>query len=276
MISTLTTNIIFRAIVGSQCKDRDEFISLVKEVFVLGGGFDLPDLFPSLKFLSFVTGMKPALESIHNKMDKILESVINENRMKRKNSVNHQEDLMDVLLNLQESGELDFDITDDQIKTITRDMFGGGIETTTTTLEWAMSELTKNPRVMEKAQGEVRQVLEGKSKTSEANMQEPVYLKSIINETLRLHPPGALHLRQARERCEINGYKIPTGTKIFINAWAIGRDSKHWVDADKFWPERFQGSSIDFRGTDFEFIPFGAGRRMCPSISFAYSIVIPF
>jgi len=60
---------------------------------------------------------------------------------------------------------------------------------------------------------------------------------------------------------------------VFVNAWAIGRDQKYWFEGKKFYPERFLDSPIDFRGSNFEFIPFGAGKRMCPGISFAASSI---
>lgn len=134
-----------------------------------------------------------------------------------------------------------------------------------------MSELLKNPRVMEKAQAEVRQACEGKSKIGEADVQKLDYLKAVIKETFRLHPPGPLLPREARECCEISGYTIPAKAKILINIYAMGRDPKIWKDPESFQPERFEGSSIDFKGNHFELIPFGAGRRICPGISFATS-----
>lgn len=155
---------------------------------------------------------------------------------------------------------------------INQDMFVAGSDTTATTVEWAMSELVRNPRAMEKAQAEVRQVVAEKNKKiEEADIKKLGYLKSVIKETLRLHPVLPIIPRKSTKRCKISGYDIPAETKVLINAWAIGRDPKHWGDnAECFEPERFQGcsSNIDFRGANFELLPFGAGKRMCPGISF--------
>ena len=75
-ISSLTYGITARAAIGKKCKYEEELISLIKETFILSGGFEVPDLFPSLKFLSFLTGKKPALEKMHKKLDKILDDII--------------------------------------------------------------------------------------------------------------------------------------------------------------------------------------------------------
>ena len=89
-------------------------------------------------------------------------------------------------------------------------MFAGGTDTTSLTLEWAMAEMMKNPRVMEKAQAEIRQVLNGKTTIHEADIKEISYLKLVIKETLRLHPPLPLIVpRECREPCVIDGYEIP-------------------------------------------------------------------
>lgn len=150
-----------------------------------------------------------------------------------------------------------------------QDIFSAGSETSATAEDWAMLEMLKNPRVMKKAQDEVRKVFNKKGFVGEAAIDELKYLKLVIKETLRLHPPAALLLpRENREKCEINGYDIPMKTKVIINAWAIGRDPKYWNEAEKFYPERFVDSNIDYKGTHFEYIPFGAGRRICPGINF--------
>lgn len=135
---------------------------------------------------------------------------------------------------------------------------------------WAIAEMLKSPIVMEKAQAEVRRVFDGKWDINETGIHELKYLNSVVKETLRLHPSVPLLLpRECRERCVINGYEIPENTKVIINAWAIAQDPDHWFEPNKFFPERFLDSSIDFKGTDFKYIPFGAGRRICPGILFA-------
>ncbi|KAF5201101.1 Cytochrome p450 [Thalictrum thalictroides] len=123
---------------------------------------------------------------------------------------------------------------------------------------------------MEKAQSEVRHVLHGKGKVgTQSEIHQFNYLSLVIKETLRLHPPGPLlPPRQSRERCEIDGYEIAKGTKVFVNAWALARDPEYWNDADTFKPERFQDLSVDYKGNFFEYIPFGAGKRICPGMSF--------
>ncbi|KAK2999715.1 hypothetical protein RJ639_023813 [Escallonia herrerae] len=132
----------------------------------------------------------------------------------------------------------------------------------------------KNPSVMRKVQNEVRRVCGNKGDIDETDLHELKYLHLVIKETLRLHPPAPLLLpRECSERCEINGYEIPVKTKVIVNAWAIGRDPKCWADAESFKPERFFDSSIDYKGTSFEYIPFGSGRRICPGTSFGLAIV---
>jgi len=148
-------------------------------------------------------------------------------------------------------------------------VFTAGSETSATAVDWAMVEMIKNPKVMEKAQNEVRQVFSRKGSVDETVLSEMKYLKCIVKETLRLHPSAPLLLpRECREKCEINGYEIPVKTQVIVNAWAIGRDPKYWNEPESFIPERFLHSSIDYKGTNFEYIPFGAGRRICPGVSF--------
>ncbi|MED6219484.1 hypothetical protein PIB30_036265 [Stylosanthes scabra] len=106
---------------------------------------------------------------------------------------------------------------------------------------------------MKKAQSEIRQASTGKQTIREADVSELPYLKAVISETIRLHPPLPLLLpRQAREDCTIHGYHIPINTKVMVNAYALGRDSDYWYDEETFLQK---------------------GRRMCPGLNFGLANV---
>jgi cytochrome P450 len=151
-----------------------------------------------------------------------------------------------------------------------QDIFIAGSDQPATAIIWAMAEMIKDPRVMKKAQAEVRLIYERRGKVDETCIDELKYLKTIIKEALRMHPPGALLLpRESGQACKIDGYHIPIKSRVIINAWAIGRDPEYWIEPERFYPERFIDSSVNFYGTNFEYIPFGAGRRICPGLNSA-------
>ncbi|KAJ8536530.1 hypothetical protein K7X08_034931 [Anisodus acutangulus] len=123
---------------------------------------------------------------------------------------------------------------------------------------------------MEKLQNEVRGLAQGKAEITEDDLGNMQYLKAVIKETLRLHPPVPLLVpRETTEDIKLLGYHIAAKTQVLINAWAIGRDPLSWDDPEEYRPERFLNSDIDFKGLNFELIPFGAGRRGCPGSVFA-------
>jgi len=151
-------------------------------------------------------------------------------------------------------------------------MIGAGTDTSFITLEWAMTELVRYPEVMKKLQEEVRGIEIRDSIVREEDLSGMSYLKAVIKEVLRLYPAAPLLLpRESMETCQIQGYEIPAGTRVIVNAWAIARDPEFWEAPEEFRPERFLESDVDFRGHDFQFIPFGAGRRICPGLNFAVS-----
>ncbi|RHN67335.1 putative cytochrome P450 [Medicago truncatula] len=278
-VMSMMFSITSRAAFGKKYKEQDEFISAVRYMLQIAGGFYIGDLFPSAKWLQNFTGRRPKLEKLHQKVDRILEMIINDH--KEKNSGDKEglvggEDLTDILLKFEDGSDnnLDFCLTKNNIKAIIFDIFTAGSDTAATTINWAMAEMMKDQRVLKKAQAEVRVLLYKRGKFDETLISELKYLKVIIKEVLRMHPPGPLLVpRVCGQACEIDGYHIPIKSRVIINAWAIGRDPKYWTDPDKFYPERFIDSSLDFKGTNFEYIPFGAGRRICPGINYGMANV---
>jgi cytochrome P450 len=137
-----------------------------------------------------------------------------------------------------------------------------------------MSELVNHPEAMSRAQLEVRKVLgEGRSVINNFDLAELPFIRMVIKETLRMHPPAPLLPRLTREDSKIMGYDLLEGTNVCINVFAISRDPKYWENPEEFKPERFENSNKDYYGTHFDFTPFGAGRRQCPGIQFSSSVM---
>jgi cytochrome P450 len=154
-----------------------------------------------------------------------------------------------------------------------QDMFIGGTDTVSSLLEWELTELIRHPNIMKKLQEEGRRVANGRSHINEDDLINMKYLKAVVKETLRLHPPFSLLVpRQSRQDIILNGYDIKAGTHVIINAWGIARDPTNWNQPEEFKPERFLNNSIDIKGNDFQLIPFGGGRRGCPGIAYATAV----
>lgn len=161
------------------------------------------------------------------------------------------------------------------MKTIKQDLFIAGSDTSGSTTEWGMAELLHNPKIMKKARNEVIQIIGKSNQVNESDIPSLPYIQSIVKETLRLHPPVPLLLPYiASNDVEINGYTVHKGNQVLVNAWSIGRNPEFWDDPLVFKPERFMDSNVDFKGRDFEYLPFGAGRRICPGIPLANRMIV--
>ncbi|KAF2616162.1 hypothetical protein F2Q70_00010683 [Brassica cretica] len=149
-----------------------------------------------------------------------------------------------------------------------QDIFLAGVNTSAITLAWAMTELIRNRRVMKKVQDEIRTTLgDKKERLTEDDLSQLHYFKLMVKETFRLHPAAPLLLpREAMSEIKIQGYDIPAKTQMIINVYSIARDPKIWTNPDEFNPDRFLESSIDYKGLNYELLPFGSGRRICPGM----------
>lgn len=149
-----------------------------------------------------------------------------------------------------------------------QDIFLAGVNTSAITLAWAMTELIRNRRAMKKVQDEIRTTLgDKKERLTEDDLSQLHYFKLMVKETFRLHPAAPLLLpREAMSEIKIQGYDIPAKTQMIINVYSIARDPKIWTNPDEFNPDRFLESSIDYKGLNYELLPFGSGRRICPGM----------
>ncbi|CAI0394749.1 unnamed protein product [Linum tenue] len=246
LLIAAASTMVSRAAFGKIRELEGSFLTLAHRVVQAMGGFSVGDIFPSRRLLRLITGTERKLRKLHEEGDMILQEIIDEHLCRRSTGTRREtydegEDLVDVLLNC----------TDDhvEVKAVILDMFLAGGDSSPGVVEWAMSELMKNPKEMEKVQREMRRVFDKKGKVvDEACFGELHYLKLIVKETFRLHPPVPLSIpREGREKVVIDGYQVPTKTRVIINMWAINRDPSHWTQPDQFLPERFLDTSIDYK-----------------------------
>ncbi|KAM3731410.1 hypothetical protein ACB098_12G161600 [Castanea mollissima] len=162
------------------------------------------------------------------------------------------------------------------IKVFLKDFFIGGTDTTSATIEWAMTELLRNPDIMAKAKQELTETIGIGESTQEKDIPRLPYLQAVLKETMRLHPVAPLLLPLSRIEVEVCGYTIPKHTQVIVNAWAIARVPMYWDKPTQFKPERFIDSKVDFRGTNLSFMPFGSGRRICPGLDLAVRMLSLF
>lgn len=281
IFASYTNDVICRVVFGKKYRGSVEggtkFKELLGELMSLLGSFCVGDYIPWLSWVNYVSGTDRAVDRVAKAFDSFLDGVVEEhavafNSYKYNNKDQDRKNFVDILLEIQEDTKMaGFPLSKDNIKAIILDMFAAGTDTTYTVLEWAMTELLRNPRILKKVQNEVSGIADGKPDISEDDLDKMHYLKAIIKETLRLYPPIPLLVpRESTQDVKINGFDIAAGTMVMTNAWAIGRDPSLWDQPEEFQPERFLDSEVDFKGNEhFQLIPFGAGRRGCPGIPFA-------
>ncbi|PIA41507.1 hypothetical protein AQUCO_02200139v1 [Aquilegia coerulea] len=275
LIVVIASNIISRVALGRTLEGKSESAKLLKEMAEQFGVFSVGDMFPSLGWIDELTGLKKRMRRTSIAMHRFLDEVVQEHLMSKKEGVQaDRKDLVDLLLEFEKDYTQRVEFTRENLTVIIMDMFVAGTDTTYTTLEWAMAELANHPVAMKKVQEEVRLVIGKTTKVNESDTSKMNYFNCVIKETLRMHPPLVLSLpRVSTSSTNIEGYQISDKTRVIINLWAICRDPAVWDKPNEFIPERFMNSPTDFTGKHFEFIPFGAGRRGCPGLTFGVTSV---
>ncbi|CAN6203284.1 unnamed protein product [Urochloa humidicola] len=260
----------------------EEFRWMIEEFFELSGAHNVGDMIPWLNWLD-LHGYVRRMKKLREAVDRFLEHVVEEHgeRRRREGDKFVATDMVDILLEHADDPSLEVPIQRDGIKAFTLNLLVGLPDTTSVTVEWAMSELLRHPDAITKATEELDRVVGRERHVTEGDISSLPYLEAVVKETMRLHPATQLLApRLSREDVSIStdggGYDVPAGTLVFVNVWAIGRDPAAWgaaAAAAEFRPERFVGSSVDVKGHDFELLPFGSGRRMCPGIALGLRMV---
>ncbi|KAK1398887.1 Psoralen synthase [Heracleum sosnowskyi] len=275
LFATLANNIVCRVALGKKYEGGRgvAFKKLLEELSELLSYSGLGIYIPWLYWVDNFKGVKRRVEKVANELDDFLEGVVTDHIIALENNGAVNQDFVSILLeNLKKKTDNGFSIDKECIKAVTMDMFTAGTNTTSSTLEWTMAMLMKNPDIMDKLQNEVRNISRGNTRILEDDLQDMQYLKAVIKESMRINTPTTLLSRKAREDVKVMGYEIKARTRVFINVWAIARDPTLWDNPEEFWPERFLNNPIDYKGLHFEYLPFGAGRRGCPGIQFGMAV----
>ncbi|CAN1828050.1 Dimethylnonatriene synthase [Linum perenne] len=277
-LSDLSLNVISRMVLGKKYTvssdaaaivTPEEFKEMLDELFLLNGVLDIGDSIPWLAGLD-LQGYIKRMKAVATKFDGFLERVLDEHNLRRGIEKGNfvAKDMVDVLLQLADDPNLEVKLDRRGVKAFTQ------TESSAVTVEWAISELLKKPEIFNKATEELDRVVGRDRWVEEKDVANLPYINSIVKETMRIHPVAPLLVpRMAREDVDIGGYKVTKGTRIFVNTWTIGRDPTIWDAPEEFNPERFIGKEIDVKGHDFELLPFGAGRRMCPGYPLGIKVI---
>ncbi|RWR96690.1 cytochrome P450 CYP736A12-like protein [Cinnamomum micranthum f. kanehirae] len=247
------------------------FKEVSEEVLYLVGAFNIAEFIPWTRDLD-LQGLGRRMRAANHAFDIFLERIIDEHVENKDEK--RQKDFVDYILSLMDSNHYEFEFDRSNMKAILLEMVVAATDTTFTTMEWTLSELIKNPSAMKKAQQELETMVGKERVVDESDLVKLDYLDMVIKESMRLHPPAPLLLpHESMEDCTVCDFHIPKGSRVLINAWAIGRDPDAWPNPDEFSPERFIGTKVDVRGRDFQLVPFGSGRRGCPGMQLGLTVV---
>ncbi|XP_071710888.1 cytochrome P450 84A1-like [Rutidosis leptorrhynchoides] len=276
LVFGLTHDIIYRAAFGSISPEgKAKFIGILQEYTKLFGAFNLADFIPWLGFID-PAGLNTRLPAARSELDGFIDRIIDDHLSNKGKKPEEENDMVDEMLAFySEDGKVTdtsdnqnaITMTRDNIKAIIMDVMFGGTETVASAIEWAMTELMHEPQALKRLQQELEDVVGLERRVEESDLENLPYFKCIIKETLRMHPPIPVTLHKSSEATSVAGYHIPKGSRVMVNVFAINRDKNTWKDPHTFNPARFlEKGAPDFKGSNYEFLPFGSGRRSCPGM----------
>ena len=201
-----------------------------------------------------------ALKQLNSAVSRILEE---RKKISTELGKDRQVDMLDLLLAAHDDeGALNSQELRDQIVTF----IVAGHETVASSLTWTWWLLGSHQDIQRKVQQEVDEILNGREPNVK-DVENLKYTKAVVDEALRIFPPGWVVSRRALEKDNLGGYEIPENAVIIISPWTTHRHPASWTNSEKFEPERFlPDAPTPEKGT---YLPFGIGPRMCIGKDFA-------
>lgn len=249
----LTLQIVMKSFFSA---DADDETKILKDAFItsrniLGDFARFP--FPPL---NVPTPSHLRLKSAIRTMDRVLSVIIQQHIQQ----MGDMGDVLSMLLQTVDDGTGQ-GMSMQQLHEEILNLMIGAYDTTSNALTFACYLLSQRAEVEQKLHEELDRVLAGRIPTVDDFPRLP-YLKMVIDETLRMYPPGWQAMRRARENDEIGGYFIPANATVFWNLYTLHRHPEFWQDAEIFDPERFSPENVAKRPR-YAYMPFAYGPRMC-------------
>ncbi|XP_034407755.1 steroid 17-alpha-hydroxylase/17,20 lyase [Cyclopterus lumpus] len=230
----------------------------------------LVDIFPWLQM--FPNADLQLLKQCVSIRDELLQKKYDEHKADYSDHV--QRDLLDALLRAKRSAENNntaeisaesVGLSDDHLLMTVGDIFGAGVETTTTVLKWAIAYLIHYPQVQGRIQEELDSKVGGDRCPQLSDRGSLPYLEATIREVLRIRPVAPLLIPHvALSDTSLGEFTVKKGTRVIINLWSLHHDEKEWKNPELFDPGRFlnsDGSGLIIPSSSY--LPFGVGVRVC-------------
>ncbi|EFJ15651.1 hypothetical protein SELMODRAFT_117920 [Selaginella moellendorffii] len=248
----------------------DEFVQVIVDILRLAGVFNVSDYIPGIRWLD-VQGLEKQYKHLMDRVNRHLLSILQDRRVNPPVFTSEEPiAFIDVLISMEEK------LSDITIISLLLDLLLGAVDTSALLLEWAMAELFRHPVEFSRAQSQIDAVVGKEKLVDESDILKLPYIDAIVKETMRLRSVAPLSLPKQVQGgpIKLSGYTIPDGTTIYINSYSIGIDERFWKDPLEFQPQRFFDlPDVDVFGHNFNFLPFGTGRRVCPGAKLGFDAV---
>ncbi|XP_072258294.1 cytochrome P450 1A1 [Pyxicephalus adspersus] len=263
-------NVICAMCFGTRYNHDDQnfldLVNLTDEFGAAAASGNPADFIPILQYLPNQT-MKKFVE-VNKKFTSFTQNIVHQHY--KTYDKNFVRDITDSLIQHSQEKKMDensnVQLSDQKIINIVNDLFGAGFDTITTALSWSLMYLVANPKIQEKIQAELDQVIGRERRPKLSDRSQLPYTEAFILEMFR----HSSFLPFTIPHCTttdtvLNGYFIPKGICVMVNQWQVNHDPKLWKDPFKFSPERFlnqDGLSINKNEIEKVLI-FGLGKRRC-------------
>ncbi|XP_067881264.1 cytochrome P450 2K6-like [Heterodontus francisci] len=219
-------------------------------------------------FLKHLPGNHKEFIELHNEMNTLIQPLIAKilEQLTEGDVRNYVEAFL--VKQKEEAGNPGSYFHDKNLSRLILEMFAGGTETTAVNLQWSLLLMVKYPEIQKRVQEEIDQEIGTERAPRMEDRKKLPYTNAVIHEAVRFANVIPIIQRSNIGDTYLGGYFIPKRTWVMTLLWSVLRDKTQWEKPDEFNPSHFLNSEGRFVKRD-AFLPFGAGRRICPGQSIA-------